>query len=175
MKELLLDYQHVDGKSFRQALRLQTAGVAILTTGVEELRAGITVTSVVSVSLDPPTMLVCVNNQGRTGEILEKVGFFTINFTAPEHRELAKRFAGMTGVQGDERFTHGHWETAISGTPVLADALASFECSLQQAVTVGSHTLYIGAVLALRLQAERPPLVWHQGDFRLLEALPDVG
>ncbi|WP_246519938.1 flavin reductase family protein [Ancylobacter lacus] len=151
---------------FRAAMRELAGGVTIITAAGPNGPRGLTATAVCSVSAEPPTLLVCVNRATEGHGAIDGAGSFCVNVTATEHRDLAEHFAGRGGLRGAERFLHGRWDTLATGAPVLADALAAFDCRVIQRLDWGTHTVFLGAVAATRIAAaERPALVYRGGAF----------
>lgn len=158
--------QDVSGAAdFRVAMRELAAGVTIITAGREHGRRGLTATAVCSVSADPPTLLVCINRSAEGHAAITESGSFCVNVIAVEHQRLAERFAGRDGARGAERFEHGEWRALATGAPVLADAIAAFDCKLVQAIDAGTHTVFIGAVTATTVSPQRAALLYRAGSF----------
>ena len=85
-------------------------------------------------------------------------------------RDRSNRFA--SAVSGDERFHHGDWSTLTTGAPVLASALASFDCTLLEVQDLGSHGVFFGQVEALRVREdEASPLLYGKGNYGTLQSL----
>lgn len=163
-------HPHVDPVAYRAAMRELAAGVTIIAAGSGEHRRGLTATAVCSVSAEPPTLLVCINRATDGHAAISLGGAFSVNIIGPEHRALADRFAGRNGIHGMERFAEGRWDTLATGAPVLTDALAVFDCRLVHAVDWTTHTVFLGTVVATRISAERPALVYRAGSFSHLPA-----
>ena len=153
---------------FKLAMRRLAAGVTLVTTAGRGGRAGLTATAVCSLSADPPRLLVCVNRDSAPNRAIASAKRFCVNVLGTRHRALALRFAGATGVQGEERFAKGTWTVGTSGSPVLADALASFDCTLVEAIQSGTHTIFVGAVNAVETHAKGAPLLYASGAFGTL-------
>jgi len=155
----------VDADAFRAAMRELAAGVTIVTAGTADGRRGLTATAVCSVSADPPTLLACINRATDGHAAIAAAGHFCVNVVAAEHRDLAERFAGRDGSHGVERFERGDWDRLVTGAPVLADAVAAFDCRVVEAMSWGTHTIFIGRVAATRIAPARAGLVYRAGAF----------
>jgi len=142
---------HTDGESaaFREAMREFGAGVAIVACGAGEARSGCTVTALASLSLTPPTLLVCLSRDALTLKRLRETGAFSINLLADRHRRLAERFADRA-ARGVERFALGDWTASGAGVPMLADALAALDCRVEEILERHTHAIVIGAVVGVR-------------------------
>lgn len=156
----------VDPADFRKGMRSLAASVTLITTRHRGLRGGLTATAVCSVSADPPQLLACVNRSASAHDPIGEAGVFCVNVLAAQHRELARRFAGMDGIDGDERFAAGgEWQAMQTGSPALAGCPASFDCELVQAVPAGTHTIYIGRVVGVRVTDGAEALLYADGTF----------
>ena len=159
--------QHAFGAtqpSLRDAMRLVAGGVSIVTAGIGDERTGLTATSALSLSIDPPTMLVCVSRAASAGPIIRNRGHFCVNVLAAHHRALADRFAGVGGVKGPERYVGGDWITLATGALALSDALAAIDCEVDEYIERHSHAIVIGAVRALYVGGGEP-LVYKSGQY----------
>ena len=162
----------IDAAAFKKGMRHLAASVTLITTRHEGRRGGLTATAVCSVSADPPQILVCVNKTASAHDPIGHAGFFCVNILAPEHRKIAERFAGMDGVEGDERFADmGEWSTLATSAPVLKGCPVSFDCKLVAELAAGTHTIYIGQIVDITLDAGAVPLVYADGNFIHGEAL----
>jgi flavin reductase (DIM6/NTAB) family NADH-FMN oxidoreductase RutF len=162
----------IDAAAFKKGMRHLAASVTLITTRHRELRGGLTATAVCSVSAEPPQILVCVNKTASAHDPIGEAGFFCVNILSPEHRKIAERFAGMDDVEGDERFHDmGEWSMLSTGAPVLKGCPVSFDCRLVTKVAAGTHTIYIGEIVDLVLNAGATPLLYADGAFVHVDAL----
>ncbi|HUB64851.1 MAG TPA: flavin reductase family protein [Methylocella sp.] len=139
----------LDGARFREAMSRVAAAVHIVTTGGRAGLAGITATSVASITVEPPMMMFCINKSSPTAARVIENGVFCINTLIPSHEALADIFAGRTGHHLDGRFTSGEWTKIVTGAPVLRNAAAVFDCRLVEVKEVMTHLIVIGAVEAV--------------------------
>lgn len=158
-------------QDFRDGMARFGAAVAIVATDGPAGRAGLTASSVTSVTDEPPTLLVCINRQGHTNPVLRDNGAFTVNVLAADQRDLAMLFA-RSSISTAERFAAGHWDDLGTGAPALKDALVTFDCRLHQTVEVDTHTIVIGRVLALRHGVLRPALAYAGRRYHVLDIAP---
>jgi flavin reductase len=135
-----------DKDIFREAMSRIAASVHIVTTDGPAGLAGITATAVASVTLEPPTMLFCINKASPSAARVMANGIFCINTLAAEHEWLADIFAGRMGHRLSERFTYGEWTKLATGCPVLRGAAAAFDCRLVEAKEVTTHFVMLGVV-----------------------------
>ena len=85
---------HAGAIALRDAMRHLVSGVCIVTAGLGDDQAGMTVTSATSLSIDPPTMIVCINRSSSVWQRIQRYRHFCINILADHHNEIAERFAG---------------------------------------------------------------------------------
>jgi flavin reductase (DIM6/NTAB) family NADH-FMN oxidoreductase RutF len=157
--------RHADGAAFRHAMRALASGVAIVACGDGETRLGCTITSFASLALAPPTLILCLARSSSTLVGLREAGAFSVNLLAARHETLAHRFSGHSGVHGTRRFDGAQWTALSTGAPVLADAVAAFDCLVEEVVERHSHAIVIGAVVNLKEGADEPVLARRRGDY----------
>ena len=139
-------FVEADGSVFRAAMRHLASGVCLVTHSVGGARAGMTATAVASLSLEPPTLIVCVNRTASAYAGLTPGAAFGVSVLGADHREFAERFAGRTSEEGAERFREGRWRIAPNGAPLLGDALAALACEVEETVERNTHAIVIGQV-----------------------------
>lgn len=157
----------VDSEAYRDALRHFPAGVTLVTIRVGEIVHGLTVSAFASVSPEPPLVAVMIDHRHRAHQLLETPGaVFAVNVLAEEQAALSDRFAWTAD---EDRFAAGRWGRALTGAPVLEDALAWLDCSVHSRHAAGSHSLYIGQVEASAVpRPGEAPLVYWNRDYRRL-------
>ena len=158
----------VDGGLFRSAMRELPGSVTIVTAGAGADRRGLTATAICSLSVEPPSLIACVNRQTDGYVAITRYSAFCVNVIAAEHEALADRFAGRDGARGVERFAQGAWTTLVTGAPVLEDALAAFDCEVIEAIDYSSHTVFIGGVRAASVAQHRAALIYRAGAYHAL-------
>lgn len=121
------------------------AAVTLVATDGPHGRTGLTATAVCSVTDDPPTLLVCVNRQSSSLATILGNGSLAVNVLRECHNQLAKHFSSRA-VSPAERFAIGTWFQGQTGSPILADAMVSFDCRVTESVNVGSHSVLYCAV-----------------------------
>ncbi|MEP9354684.1 flavin reductase family protein [Xanthobacter sp. KR7-65] len=152
--------------AFRAAMRKLAGSVSVLTVGQGEARTGLTATSVSSLSVEPPTLVICVNRAASSFATLLSERVFAINVLRTAHQGVADRFAGVGGIKGAARYADADWTRLATGAPVLADALAAFDCELEDAIERHSHVIVIGRVVASRITENAEPLLYWAGGYR---------
>ncbi|MFD7920631.1 flavin reductase family protein [Streptomyces sp. NPDC059740] len=160
---------------FRAAMARLAAGVVLVTAhDVEDGPAGedvgMTATSFLSVSLDPPLVMVSVREGSRMDDLLAEQPLWAASVLTAGQRQIAGRFAMKGRISDRLLFADlpvrrgGH-----SGAPLVEGALATLECRTEQRVTAGDHTLVIGRVLATTTATTKDgPLAYFRGSYRHL-------
>jgi flavin reductase (DIM6/NTAB) family NADH-FMN oxidoreductase RutF len=112
---------HRDAKSadFRRAMREFASGVAIVTCANGKERPGCTAPALASLSLSPPSLVICLERISSTLAVLTQTGAFAVNILAAQHGALASRFAGGNGVEGEARFEEGDWSAVKKNCSIL--------------------------------------------------------
>ena len=151
------------GASFRDAMRRLAATVTIISARGAGRRHGITATAVTSLSMDPPSLLVCVNRSGSLHDLLSESGRFCVNLLRSEQQALSDAFAGK--LPSEDRFLHGAWKEDGEGLPFLADGQASIFCRRRDVIEYGSHSIFIGEVESVLLTDEVSPLLYSNGAY----------
>lgn len=160
----------VGAADFRAAMRLMVGNVSVITAGIGDDRSGLVVISVVSLSAEPPKVIACVNRSSSTWSVIERHGHFAVNSLGPQHQKVAERFSGFGGIKGNERYDGADWVTLKTGASILSDAVAAFDCSLDEMIDRGSHSIIIGSVEAVRTQDADQALLYWRGGYRPLAA-----
>jgi flavin reductase (DIM6/NTAB) family NADH-FMN oxidoreductase RutF len=154
---------------FRQSMRRTASGVAVLTTDGSGGRAGVTVSTLCSLSMQPPSVIACVHRDNHALEALLANGVFAANALAADQTRVALSFAGQIPELREDRFGAGTWRTLMTGAPVLDGALASFDCRVAQSFSFGTHRIVIGEVMEV-VDRSGDPLVFADRNFRQLTA-----
>ena len=151
----------VEPPLFRQLLGRFASGVTVLTTtDARGNPVGMTASSVASVSLSPPLLLVAVSRENEMHPALAAARHFGLSVLAADQEALARRFAEET----DHRFRDVAHGTSANGIPVLDGVVASIECEKHAALPAGDHTIFIGLVIG-GTTSERAPLLYYRGAY----------
>lgn len=153
-----------DPDAFRAAMGQFSTGVTVVTFPPADDPHGITVNAFASASLDPPLVLVCLDHDTASHELLAsgEVDAFCVNVLSSSQRALGEHFAGMTELA--DPFADS--STAVTGAPVFDDALAAFDCTLHSSFEVGDHTVYVGHVDATTTNDRTAaPLTFFRGEW----------
>jgi flavin reductase (DIM6/NTAB) family NADH-FMN oxidoreductase RutF len=150
--------------SLRDAMRHLAGSVSVITAGIGEERTGLTVTSAISLSVEPPTMIVCVNRGASSWPVIQKYRHFCVNILSDTHRDVAERFSGRGGIKGPARYDGANWNTLVTEASVLEDAVAAIDCAVEEFIERHSHAIVIGAVKAITVKGGAP-LVYGGGRY----------
>ena len=139
------------------------SSVAVVTVDANGQRLGLTVGSLVALSLQPPLVAIALSRQAAMHEMLREAGGFAVSILAAGQERLAQHFA--RGVPPIAMWQGIHVEARASGAPLLTGALGWLECRLHNELPVGTHTLFVGQVLRVQLGEDAPPLQRSHGEY----------
>jgi flavin reductase (DIM6/NTAB) family NADH-FMN oxidoreductase RutF len=151
-------------QAMRLAMRRLAASVVIVSARSSERRYAITLSAVTSLSMEPPSLLVCINRAASIYPILEAGADFCVNLLSGAHRQLSIACSGKE--KGEGRFATGNWrDDQATGVPFLDDAPASLICAMDGIHGYGTHGIFIGKVKTIYLQGAADPLVYLDGTY----------
>lgn len=155
----------VDPEELRNAMRNWATGVTVVSARVGDQQHGMTVSSFTSISLSPPLLLISLERVTKTHQLVEKAGYFGVSLLARGQEHISDRFAGRH-TEHTNRFDGLEIFTMQSGAPLLLDSLAAFDCKTVTTLPGGTHTIYIGEVLAARQLRNDFPLIYFDRKYR---------
>jgi flavin reductase (DIM6/NTAB) family NADH-FMN oxidoreductase RutF/DNA-binding GntR family transcriptional regulator len=159
-----------DATVFRRVIGNFMSGVVVITATHDDVRHGMTVSAVCSLSLDPPMVLVCLNAGSATQEAVRRSGRFAVNILAEHQGHVAERFARSGPA---DKFTDLQARAGRTGVPVLPDVLATVECRVVEVVGAGTHRVFLAE--AVHAEAtEGSPLAYFRGRFGKFELAQDA-
>jgi flavin reductase (DIM6/NTAB) family NADH-FMN oxidoreductase RutF len=162
----------VDAAAFRAALGQWPTGVAVVTTATDGTWHGVTASSFSSVSLDPPLVSVALARTAFVHDLIAAAGVFGVTVLGKDQADLGQRFARYDPAV--DRFASAQWETAKTGSPLLASALSWLDCEVASAYDGGDHTIFVGRVLAAATPRTTSPLLYHSRTWgQFADQLPD--
>ena len=159
----------VTRQEFRDAMARLGAAVNIVTTDGRAGLGGMTVSAVCSVTDDPPTLLVCLNKGSATHGAVTRSRAFCVNVLRADDSDLSNLFSGAQS--GESRFKSREWSKLATGSPVLVDALVSFDCRVVKKLAHGSHTIFLGQVEQVLFGKKGRPLLYSEGQYSKLVSL----
>ncbi len=149
--------------TFKAAMRRLAASVAVVAARGENGPVGMAATSVTSLTVDPPAVLICVNRATALHGLLVPTTPLSVNLLSRDQQDVSAAFGG--GVPQDERFNVGEWRDGPSGVPELAGAQASLSCVIDAMLAYGTHSIVIARVLAATVSDTVDPLIYQDGAY----------
>ncbi len=144
-------------------MRRWATGVSVVTASIDGLSMGITISSLASVTLGPPTISFSLSSASTVGSALEADHHAVVNILAADQRDISDRFAGRDGAL--DRFDGIATQAMPQGpAPALTGAAAILSCVVRETVSVGGHRLYLAEVLESR-STKKDPLLYFDGDY----------
>ena len=153
----------VPPETFRSVMGRFATGVTVVTASHRGRDGGMTVNAFLSVSLEPPTVLVALNAKADTTSLVEASGRFGVNLLSARQLTFSELFASRR--PSSEKFEGVAFHRGPLGTPLLDGTLGSFECKVVQTVTRSTHRLFLGQVVAMEEGKEELPLVFWRSEY----------
>lgn len=160
--------QPVNPLEFRRVMRNWTTGVTIVTVNHQGIQHGMTVSSFASISLTPATVLISLERNARTHDLLLESGNFGVTILGAGQQALSERFAGEH-TEFENRFEGFQTFTLVSGVPFLEGGLAFFDCRVINTHALVTNTLFLGEVMAVQEGEPGPPLLYYNRQYRRLQ------
>lgn len=154
----------IDEAGFRTAMGHFASGVTVVTVRSGDETAGLTVSSFCSLSLDPPLVLICIDRDVSSHDLIRDGGRYAVNMLASDQEELSRRFASRM----DDKFEGIGVREGLGGIPLLEEALAIVECVVEEALPGGDHTIFVGRVENAET-SDRDPLVYFRSGYHFLK------
>ena len=154
-------------QGMKQAMRRLAASVVVITARDGDTRYAMAASSCTSLSMDPPSIILCVNKTASIYPILNHGKDFCVNVLSGAHEALSIACSG--GVKGEARFDIGDWQNdPDTNTPFLGDAQASLICAVDDIHYYGTHGIFVGKVKRVHLHGEVHPLIYIDGRYSSL-------
>jgi flavin reductase (DIM6/NTAB) family NADH-FMN oxidoreductase RutF/DNA-binding GntR family transcriptional regulator len=154
----------LDQEVFREVIGHFTSGVTVITASCDGRDYGMTASAVTSLSLEPPMLLVCINNRSPTQEAITRSRAFAVSVLAEGQHGLARHFAQST----EDKFAGVPTTRGSSGLWLIGDALAVLECEVSDDIVGGTHRVFLGRVVRAVARAGSP-LAYYRGSFGRVE------
>jgi flavin reductase (DIM6/NTAB) family NADH-FMN oxidoreductase RutF len=155
----------LDKGSFRHAMSHFASGVTIMTTTAAGRMHGMTVSAFASQSLDPLLILVSVERSTTMHKLVMESRAFAINILGERAEGTARFFADNARLDGPE-FNEGAYHLGVTGAPILEEATAYLEATLDRTLEAGDHTIMVGRVVALKVVRDAAPLLYYRSGYR---------
>lgn len=147
----------------KQAMGRLGASVSVITSHNGTRKYAMTATAVTSLTLNPPALLVCVNQENGLHHALSSGYGFCVNILYGDQQDIADTCAWKE--KGEDKFNRGDWQEGDDKMPYLAGAQASIFCDLDDAHIYGSHSIFIGRVKKIITRNEISPLMFLAGNY----------
>ena len=162
-----------DSRAFRNALGRFPTGVAVITSGAPGMEYGMTCQSFSSLSLDPPLVVICVDNEAGMLPVLLETAAFTVNILNEHQEDESGFFATKTRPTPPHQFDHLAHHPGETGAARITGATTAFDCTVHAVLEGGDHKLIIGRVHAFAETSDEAPLLFFQGKYRTLADAPE--
>ncbi|MGQ9543926.1 MAG: flavin reductase family protein [Candidatus Bathyarchaeia archaeon] len=139
-------------------------GVSVVTSKMQDRINGLTVAWATQVSLQPPMVAVSVGEARYTHEMIQNSKVFAVNILYEGQIEIAKLF-GLHSGRDVNKFAKVPYETKVTGAPILRDCLAYLDCEVENSISVGDHTLFVGRILTAGVKVRKKPLLYNPNDY----------
>jgi len=154
-----------DPKEQRRILGRFATGVTVVSTLAGDETWGMTANAVTSLSLNPPLILVAIIRGNATDGYMKISRCFAVSLLSAEQEDLSIRFSGP----GPRDFSDLNVKTAVTGCPVLVDALGWVDCRVVDILAGGDHEIYLGEIVAGETHDhDKKPLLFYSGKYRQL-------
>jgi flavin reductase (DIM6/NTAB) family NADH-FMN oxidoreductase RutF len=144
------------------ALRRLASSVSVVTCRYDGRNHAMTATSVSALSMEPPSMLVCVNRSAVFHTALNRANDFAINVLGRAQVDISRLCSG--GATPESRFNVGDWDTRAAA-PILIDAQAAIVCRKDKELDYGTHTVFMGRIVSISMNGDVDPLIYLDGQY----------
>lgn len=149
-------------RRFRSVLGRFASGVAVVTASGPAGPVGLTVQSFMSVSLEPPLVLMAIATSARSWPAIDQAGAYCVNLLAADQEPLAVRMA----TRGVDKFAGVGWSpSSVTGSPVLDGGLGYVDCRLEAVHEAGDHVVVLGRVVDLDHTDADDALLYYRGRY----------
>ncbi len=155
----------IEAQELRRVMGHFATGVTVITTIDERGNPnGLTANAFLSLSLDPPLVLISVDKAATCYACfgLEN-GFFTVNFLSEEQEEISRRFA----TKGVDKFADLKWHRGTNNAAIIDDTIGYVECKIRECHDGGDHTIVVGEIIKVEATGDRP-LLFFRGKYHRL-------
>ena len=157
----------VERVSYRDAMEKLGAAVNIITSAGPAGTVGLTASAMCSVTDSPPALLVCMNQRSSSHDAVMENQVLCVNTLSSDHEELSRLFS--SGKPMNDRFSGASWSVADTGSPVLDDALVSFDCKVVSTLCQGTHSVLICEVVATQIhEADKKGLMYFARKYHVI-------
>jgi flavin reductase (DIM6/NTAB) family NADH-FMN oxidoreductase RutF len=151
-------------EAFRAAMRAVVGQVSVITLGAAGARTGLTLTSATSLSTEPPMLIACINRSASAHGLLALGAPIGWQVLGAHQQDVADRFAGRGGLQGEARFDGADWH-GEHGAYLLAGAALACAAVVDDLIDRATHTIVIARIISLHARADVGALAYHNGAY----------
>lgn len=148
---------------FWQAVSNRATAATVVATDGQSGKAGFLALSATHLSASPPRMMVSIDDSTTALLALRENGVFSINCLAKKQMNLLHAFGGKSDLKGADRFTLGRWSSLGTGAPILEEAVAAFDCVVEDEVVQGRTSIIIGELKGFVIDQQAEPYVYFRG------------
>ena len=160
--------EDLSDRALRKLRGLFASGVTVVTTAHDGRLRGMAVSAFASISLEPPLVMVSLAHEAGTREMIADSGVFAVNILSDDQEFLSERFAARAPIV-NERFEGVPYDTASTGSPILPQSVAWYDCEVIATYDGGDHVILIGRVTAIGFGDEaRQPLLYYANRYARL-------
>lgn len=160
--------EELSDRSLRKLRGLFASGVTVVTTAHEGRLRGMAVSAFASISLEPPLVMIALAHEAGTRELIADSGVFAVNILSDDQEFLSERFAARAPIV-NEQFQGVPYDTALTGSPILPQSMAWYDCEVAATHDGGDHVILIGRVVAIGFGDEaRQPLLYYANRYARL-------
>jgi flavin reductase (DIM6/NTAB) family NADH-FMN oxidoreductase RutF len=145
----------------KQVNRQFVTGVTVVTAMDEDTPRGLAVNAFSSISLDPPTVMVCVMRTSSTHDCLFRADHLAINILSTDQLDVVNRFA----AKGVDKFAGLDWEPGPFGSPLVGRSAAQMEVEIRERLQASTHTVFICRVVHATVDGDRSPMIYSASGF----------
>ncbi len=158
-----------DGDLMKEVNRRFVTGVTLVTAMDDGAPRGLAVNAFANISLDPPTVMICVQRTSSTHDCLFRAAHLAINIASTEQLDVLGKLAS----KAQDKFAGVDWEPGPHGSPFLAGSSARMEVEIRERLQASTHTVFICRVVAADV-SEAAPVIYSAGRFFDSAALPPL-
>lgn len=160
--KLSVNEARIDAGHFREVLGSYPTGVCVISAlDAEGNPAGMVVGTFTSVSLDPPLVGFLPDKNSSSWPKIEQAGRFCVNVLASDQQDICRQVA----AKGEEKFAGVDYAVSDNKLPVIANAIATIECTIHSVTDAGDHWFVLGAVLGMNTSRDEDPMLFHRGRY----------
>jgi len=163
----------IDPQVYRDTIAGFGVSACVVTAQHNGLRLGRTVTSLLSLSLDPPSILVSIDSKSELAKMIGQANRFSFAILSETQSKVADAFAGT--IDPSQRFDIGKWSTWPSGQPRLEGASVVMDCVVVGEMHTHSNILFAGGVADVATNTRLRPLIWHQRGYTTVHPIENSG